>query len=81
MDHSHVADVVFGKDFNQRRLGRLDVEVEHADGVAAGRIASAADRHLGDVDLMGAENGADGSNDAGYVAMAEDEQDAVQIRL
>src|SRR5690606_22388733 len=53
------------------RLGRrLGVEIEHSDGFATGGLAP--HRHLGDVDLMLPEQGADCTDNAGDVAVAED---------
>ena len=64
-------------DFGDGVFGGEAVEIEDADGGAAG--GGAADRHLGDVDLVVAENRADRADDAGHVVVGEDQQVAVQI--
>src|SRR5713226_1762948 len=63
-----------------QRLGRrLAVEVEHADGLAAGALA--ADRHAGNVDVVPAENGADVADQSRHVAVREDQHRAVEIGI
>ncbi len=59
----------------QRLLRRRAVEVEHGDGLAARHLP--ADGHLGDVDLMLAEDGADVADQPRQVAVVEQQHHAV----
>ena len=77
LDDADGFDVLVGGDFGEGGGWGEGVEVEDADGVAAG--GGAADGHLGDVDAVIAEDGADGADDAGHVVVREDEQVAVEI--
>ena len=58
-------------------LRRLAVEVQDGDGLAAGQLP--ADGHLGDVDLVLAEDRADEADQARHVAVREDQHDAVHV--
>src|SRR5262249_18466339 len=62
LDHAEAADLRMGTDLAQRLLRRRVVEVEHRDGLAAGDLP--ADRHLGDVDVVLAEDRADEADQA-----------------
>ena len=66
-------------DLRQGLGRRLAIEIQNADRFAARR--SAADRHLGDVHVVPAEDRAHAADDARHVVMAEHQQPAVQIRF
>ena len=55
--HAHAADLRMSPYFLQRFFGRLAVQIQNGDGFAT--LLLTADGHLGDVDLIFAEYGAD----------------------
>src|SRR5947209_17329627 len=63
--------------FPYTTLFRSAVQVDDADGVAAGFLA--ADVHLGDVHAMSAERRADEADQAGPVHVGEDQELAVEV--
>jgi len=66
-----------GLDLVERGLGGDGVEVDDADGVAAGLLA--ADVHLGDIHAVAAEGGPDEADQAGAVVVSEDQEAAVEV--
>src|SRR6185436_14540049 len=75
--NADAADVFVVLDFGDGVFGGEAVEVEDADGGAAG--GGAADGHLGDVDPVVAKDGPDRADDAGDVVVGEDEHHPVQV--
>ena len=68
LDDADALNFLVGGDFGEGGWRRDGVEIEDADGFAAG--SGAADGHLGDVHAVLAEDRADGADDAGHVAVA-----------
>src|SRR5262249_49461603 len=68
-DDADAADLRMGADFFDRFIGRLVIEVEDGDGLAAGHLPAYG--HLGDVDLVFAEDRTDEADQARHIAVRE----------
>jgi len=77
LDETDASNLRMRGDLVERLLRRHRVEVEHGDGLAPRRLP--ADRHLGDVDIVLAEQGADETDQAGNIAVAEQKQHAIEM--
>ena len=77
LDDLDAGDVFMRGDFGQRRGRRQCVKIKNADCMSAG--ASAADRHLGNIDAVIAKDCAHSANDAWHVVVRENEQVAIEI--
>ena len=60
-------------DFLEGFVGGAAVELVDGEGFF---LVAAAEGHVGDIDLVFAEDGAQHADDAGYVAVAQDEEEA-----
>ena len=72
-------DITFREEFFERSGFRCGVEIQHRERFAADFVP--AQRHAGDVHLVLAHERADVADDAGAVAIFDQQKDALRLRL